>query len=260
MRLSIVMPYHRRAALLANTLRTFYEQSPTTEFEIVIVNDAVAEQAPCETVYDALPSTVVRIVSTGRDYEGRGPAFPINVGVRKAQGEFVILQSPECAHVGPVIDTFTSRLGRHQRPYFCMRCMALPQGRTGIPQHPTEMSSNATEYAGPSRAVVYPFCAGFRRQDFIDIGGIDERFTHLGYEDDWLAWLVYKTGFHVNILCLPDCCVAHQWHPLSTQQHYPAMKEVYMNLINEVENDGKSAVSNRDNPNWGSLAPERATL
>lgn len=259
--LSIVMPYYRRASLLANTLWTFYEQSPTTDFELVIVNDDVPEQALNEIVSDAmLPVTCgdVRIINTKRDYEGRGPAFPINVGVREARGEYVILQSPECAHVGPVIDTMVQRLERRSKPYLCMRCVALPERCTTVPAEPSAVPSDATEYAGPSRRVVYPFCAGFRRQTFIDIGGIDEQFTHLGYEDDWLAWLVYETGFQVKLLCLRDCCVVHQWHPLSTQAHYPAMKALYMKLISEVENDGKSAVSNRENPSWGRLVPERA--
>ncbi len=94
---SIVMTTFNRPNQLRNTLASIRQQA-YKDIEIIVVDDGTDEETPV-----ICPSFNVRYFKLNRPPSAafRNPARPNNVGVRRAEGDIVILQNAECKHVDP---------------------------------------------------------------------------------------------------------------------------------------------------------------
>lgn len=76
-------------------------------------------------------------------------------------------------------------------------------------------------------------CLLFRRQDFLDIGGYDERFTGWGWEDRALA---DKANAMLGHYVRTEGTVIHMWHPEPPgpeheRPHYAENKALYESIL-----------------------------
>ena len=276
--ISVVMPHVSRSDLLRRTLVSLAIQNDAPPFEVVVVNDAQRDEQLVSVCRDFRDRVNIRLFDTHRNYRFRGPAYPWNCAVQQARGQFILMQSPECLHVGPVLRGMAELLGllpRTVKPYYCCQCYELQREdnryldehqslwtvpgdflrRFGFPTRPC--------YVGPTNPRYFYFAAGMRRQDYIDLGGLDERFTHLAYEDDWFAFLTERHGFCRQILG-DSFFVLHQYHNKpnnSNQEHFQAtsrMARLFQMLTNGVR-AGLPPVANWGAQAWGQL-PDHAEV
>ena len=99
---SIVTAYNNRWNLFEFTLRTI-QKSKYTDFELVVVDDCSSEEHRLEEKlkqYD-FPITLVRLEKENKFYTN--PCIPFNIGFSYAKGDVVLLQNPECFHMGQVL-------------------------------------------------------------------------------------------------------------------------------------------------------------
>lgn len=110
------MAYYNRKPQLLKTLDGFQENYANKyNFEVVIVNDQSDTEHSVVDIVDKydFDIRVLEIPDSmkvlARDRDGNptdkiiNPGMPYNVGFKKAKGEIIIIQNPECYHVGDVL-------------------------------------------------------------------------------------------------------------------------------------------------------------
>lgn len=200
---SIVMTARNRAPLLGVTLETIARQGGFGFAEVIVVEDG-RDDGETERLcrfYGA--RYFLRRNRPNVPYSN--PAVPINIGLRQAQGEIVILQNAECRHVGNVI----SALAAPHRSAPNLAVFAAVSSLTPEGAH-DHWYVHPTLDAGPRP---FFFCGSMRRENFIRLEGMDESFKGYGWEDDFFAFQIKRAG--IDFRFLGDAVVEHQWHPHS---------------------------------------------
>ncbi len=100
--LSVILPFYRKLREFRRVLplNALYLERPG--IEVVLVMDEKSEEAELLALLHRYPRIRWKVVVNDQPHEWRPPCKAINVGLRHARGEFVLIASPESAFVGDV--------------------------------------------------------------------------------------------------------------------------------------------------------------
>ena len=206
--ISICMAFYNRQALLDKTLESLHK-SAIKDYELIIVDDASDVPLVCDE------AKIIRVDKKDKWYTCSAVAF--NRAFREATGDIIIIQNPECYHVGDILSYVREHLRNNQ--YFSFACYAINNKETkdfhgGV--MPTIQNKriddgngwyNHTKY----RPVGYHFCSAIMRKDLDRIGGFDERYSRgVAFDDDAFIRTIKSKGMNVKIINSPY--VIHQYH------------------------------------------------
>ena len=102
MRLSVVMPFYKRLRAFELALRHNHanlQGTPERATEVVLVLDEPSEEESVLQVVKDYPQLAWRVLVNRKEHAWRNPSVPINVGLRHARGDYVLIMSPESIHV-----------------------------------------------------------------------------------------------------------------------------------------------------------------
>ena len=234
--LSIVMAYHNRADQFWLTLMSIRRQKQ--DVEIIVVDDGSDDNQRASDVAKGFPELNIEIIYLPKEKRTWvNPCIPFNIGIRRTKGEVIILQSPECLHVGNVL-LYATR-NRSESHYFAFSCYNLPEYpyaplgnlkifsdevldkkiKELVPLTDTSTDADTSRNAGcwfnhpvycPKN---YHFLSVISKRNLDDLGGFDERYAE-GYcwDDNEFLWRVKQKGLHVVTIPPAQGFVAHQWH------------------------------------------------
>jgi glycosyltransferase involved in cell wall biosynthesis len=212
--ISIVMSYYNRQVLLDKTLESIHA-SEVKDYELIIVDDASDVPVVCDE------AKIIRIER--KDKWWHNPCIPYNMGFKAATGDIVVIQNPECYHVGDVLAY--ARDNAKPNRYLSFSCYALNRNDTQQLHHGIFPVIKDRVYKHPEdngwynhplhRAVGFHFCSAITKDDLDVIGGFDKRYAEgIGYDDDDLVMRIKKRKMLLNIVEKPY--VLHQFHmPMS---------------------------------------------
>lgn len=223
MKTSIIIPSFKRAHLLQWNLFSLAKQSMSFDFETIILNDGVLDGTEdlCSQYKERLN---IKYFFTGQRNTGgqsvwRVPGFAINIGVRKSSGDIILLCCAEMFHVNETIKLITDVYNSPNSD----KVLAIPKAKddNGGFLKRLEISNgdfSIEEYNKQPRLknIKLPFFMAMRRNEFMDIGGYDEDFTGVAYEDtDLMERLVGNGCYHVET----EALTMHLWHPRLPMSH-----------------------------------------
>lgn len=223
MKVSIVMAYFNRKHQIQNTLGQFerdYWQK--YNFEVIIIDDCSKKE---ERLFDILKNysfpIVYKVLSEKEKGNRINSCIPYNIGIQRVQGNIVLLQNPECYHLGDILNHFINNLREGQ--YFSYSCF------TG---NNTEISNEIIRKNGIDEDIMsrnykikkfnwynhplekpsgYHFCNAIYKLDLDKVGHFDERLKDgYAFEDDMFLHAV-KQKLNVQIIP-PNPFVLHQYH------------------------------------------------
>ena len=226
---SIVMAFHNRKPQLLRTLKTIGMSSKIDETEVIIVNDGSAPEHDLSDVPEMFdfPIIVIDLPQEKKWYVN--PCVPYNVGFKAASGEVIIIQNPECMHVGDIIAHVDENLGDDN--YISYAAYSLNQPSTNGLDNIELNAESVKEHVHPlammpytkegslgwyNHSVIRPkgyhFCAAITSYNLLDeLGGFDERYaTGIAFDDDELMARIGRLGLDIEIYDEP--MVIHQWH------------------------------------------------
>ena len=209
-RISLVMAYYNRKNLLDKTLESI-DKSRAKDFEFIIVDDASDEPLVCER------AKVIRIEPKDRWYHN--PCIPYNMGFKQATGDIVVIQNPECYHVGDVLAYVEDNL--KPGDYFSFACYAINPKETQEFREGKFPILNGWKFKRPesngwyNHAHYHPvglhFCSAIYRNQLNAIGGFDERYANgVAFDDNAFIRTVKRWEMNVQIINPPY--VIHQYH------------------------------------------------
>jgi GT2 family glycosyltransferase len=230
--ISIVTAYYNRKALFRRTLESV-AKSQHKDFEVVAVDDASKQEERIEDLEKEFSFLrVIRIDPKDKWYYNS--CIPYNIGIKKAKGDIIILQNPECLHAHDVMSYVKENLT--DKNYLVMSCYSVDEDSTRdfIPyvDHakllrmlPMQIVFNYTGWYCHSKynPHAFHFCSAITTRNMEKLGGFDERYSEgIGYEDNEFLDRVIRLGLKIKIV--DDVSVIHQWHPkvydLSLSEHH----------------------------------------
>jgi glycosyltransferase involved in cell wall biosynthesis len=231
MKISIVTSYYNRKPQFINTLKTLQRSKQIDNVELVVVDDCSSDEHRLEGIENDFPFVkVIRLESADRWYTN--PCVPFNVAIREATGDVIVLQNPECLHVGDILDDIISKV--NDNVYLTYGVYSLDKQTTNylydLPydnEHIFKMIKsqispmNNRNYVSEGQAcwynhsihrpAGYHFVAALTKANMDKLNGFDERFSNgIGFDDDEFLFRVKMMGLEVSINDEPFAI--HQWH------------------------------------------------
>jgi|688.fasta_scaffold563346_2 GT2 family glycosyltransferase len=217
--ISMVMSYYNRLRQFDFTLSTI-AQSAYKNYEIVIVDDFSDQDHDPSILQKKYSQINIRIIRMKDVYDHKwyiNPCIPYNVGFRASQGSAIIIQNPECCHVGDVLSHCAANVtDQVYLSYHCWSCtkddLKLLHDNQPLDY---QYKPKATWYNHQiHRPESFHFCTALTRQNLKMLNGFDERFAQgFSYDDTEFIQRVKNLGLKIDFVANPH--VVHQPHPKS---------------------------------------------
>jgi len=204
--IAVVMAYHNREEQFLKTLESFMDYR---DIELFIVNDSEPINLP------ELPFDVTIIEIKGKHWINPGINF--NIGFAEAlkkNPEAVIIQNPECYHMGDIVGCVRDCIADDN--YLSFACYSLGKDQ-GIDfrdfDNRTAVCNGDSAWYNHSkyRPEALHFCCAITPRNLRKINGFDERFGNgLGFEDNYLVHQIKTLKLRIDFI--DDPFVFHQYH------------------------------------------------
>lgn len=253
---SIVIPVYKREELLYLGLKSIHRQSCKYPFEVVVVNDGIHDRTKeiCDNFRDKLDIKYFfsgqRNITNPNNYNWRVPGYALNIGVKLSSADIVFLSNAEIYHLDNTIETLTESLLSNNN------IMASTCGKDddGSILQAVRNNSNSLSFSHISHVrdlnFKYPFFLGFMKKHYTNIGGYDEDFSGIGYDDDDFVDRMLKQGLEYK---LHDKWIVHLYHGrewFKPENH--SRREYNRNLFESKKSIPNNIVRNV-NREWGKL-------
>lgn len=188
-KLSLLIPSYFRAELLQHGLDSLSKQEEIPcEYEVIILNDGGLDKTEevCKQYSNKLN---IRYIFTGQRNiptpKWRIPGFSINIGVKQAKGEIILLASPEIILVEKnIIKQLIEPLVNGSK------LLSITYGKNDVYEKMLEVykekkeinieTYNSLKFLLPTWL---PFFMAMRKDVFLAIGGYDEEFVGYAVDD-----------------------------------------------------------------------------
>ena len=231
MKISIVTSYYNRKVQFLNTLKTIKLSEQIDNLEIIVVDDGSSNEQKLDDVIVDYPFVkLIRIEPEEKWYAN--PCIPFNKAINAATGDIIVLQNPECLHVGDILTNIVNNLTDSN--YITYSVYSADYNATlDIKNYDFNKNDvfnlirnrltpfNTQNYVSEGmccwynhsehRPCAYHFIAAITKKNMDALNGFDERFANgIGFDDDEFLFRVRKLGLDVQIIDSPFG--VHQWH------------------------------------------------
>tara|TARA_R100000951_G_C2647642_1_gene183118 strand:+ start:53 stop:1597 length:1545 start_codon:yes stop_codon:yes gene_type:complete len=219
-KLSIVTAYYNRKELFLKTLDSIQASERVDDIELIVVDDASGDSERLEDIQDnyKFPIRIIRQEPEDKNYIN--PCIPYNLGFAKVKGDLVLIQNPECFHVGDLISTALEKTTDENYIVFAAYALSKEDtealGKEGKQVNLLNKASNGGQDEGwYNHSIINPrplhFASCISKKNLEDLGGFDEAYADgIGYDDDELLMRIKDKGLKVEICDNP--LVLHQNH------------------------------------------------
>lgn len=201
---SVIFPYYDRFLQLSRTLNSFKKYYHSRDdYEIIIIEDA--KNAMNDNFHrqllmvindSAMP--IKRYVFPDVIYN---PAPLYNLGVKKSNGEYLIITNPECLHRVNILDGLDDEFVRDKNCYVVCGCLSYKRDNTPDVWYQHSEHHNMR----------YHFCSALSKKTYINTGGFIEEFGQgYAYDDDAFRETLVRAN--VKFVLRDDLLTVHQWH------------------------------------------------
>lgn len=222
--LSIVLPYWNRQMAADRALATLERTyAGEIDFEVVVVDDGSPEPFQLNQSY---PFNV-RVVRMPMKLEPRNPCVPINIGVREARGDIIVLSNPETEHTAMVLPAMLEQLQALGENGYVMAACWCPE-HAAWHCHSSVTTAQDQGIPQPEGSGLH-FCAMLSRSLWDRTGGFDEDYrAGAAYEDNDFVMRLHKAG---AIFCLRDDLVVLHRKTGATTNWLPGQHRQNRNLF-----------------------------
>jgi glycosyltransferase involved in cell wall biosynthesis len=213
--ISVVVPNYNHAQLLPRCLNAIVSQS-VPPFELIIMDDASTDNSVqvAEDFVRRYP-----FVRLHRNEENLGVVATTNLGMKMAQGEFVLLAAADDEVLPGIIEKSAALLRQYPQAGLCCTIGDWVELSTGLNWHvgvgmgdkPCFLSPDRLfELERKGRVFIASNSATFRRAALIELGGLR---PELRWQCDWFAFTVL--AFRHGVCFVPEALARVYIYPRS---------------------------------------------
>jgi len=214
-KVSIIIPTFKRTDLLRWGLYSLALQDIPFEFETIVINDGIVDEteAICKEFKEKLN---LKYIFTGHRNLNDGtvwrvPGFAINIAAKQSTGDILVLCCAEMFHINNTIESLTKPILDNPK------WLAIPIGKD---DRDGAFLKHIATHNGSVRLDVYnqcsplytkmPFLMALHRSQFFEIGGYDEDFVGIAYDDRDIIDRLLKNGCNYS---QTSAAAVHLYHP-----------------------------------------------
>jgi len=262
MKVSIVTAYHNRRKQFLNTLNSILLENYNCELEIIVVDDNSNDDNKISDINELYPTLDIKLIEIdGADKWWINPCIPFNIGFKEATGDVIIIQNPECLHMGDIIQTTVDNI--EENKYLVFGCYSISREETDDIinlSYDVNYIENINKIISPIRdrkafdgknsawyqhsrfrADLLHFCSAITRKNLIeDLGGFDERFAK-GIAKDDREFVLRILRKRMNVLQIDNPFVLHQQH--NPTSYAPHLTQINNEIMNQVRRETKIKVN-----------------
>ena len=250
MKASIIITSFNRSELLMYDLDSLVRQN-LKDTEILVLNDGDPHDGTegiCEMYSDDLN---IRYFATKRDHtQWRVPGFAINYGLQQSKGKFIFLSCAEMYHMGNTVENMIAVLEKQPKS------MVIPKGKDDdgkflnkLKQH-IAIQEEDCNCLKPLINIHFPFFMGLCKEQIMKIGGYDEDFVGVGFDDNDI---VYRLGRAGCKLISVNSIVIHLYHPRLKFNNKDIHQRLKFNEALFHKKRAKKEIIRNKNRKWGEL-------
>jgi glycosyltransferase involved in cell wall biosynthesis len=258
MKLSIIMPTFKRFHLLKWGLSSLSTQKMPSEYEILVLNEGLPDDKT-EDVCKEFTNLNIKYMFTGQrnltgEMKWRTPCYPINIGIKQAKGDFIIITCPEIYHLDECISPMVTALEKNPKQ------MVVTKGKDDWAEDflqyleirdARNKEQELFEYYRLTYALTttLPFFMAMSRSEVTEIGGYDEDFgTGICFDDaNFVDRMLTKGNAYRNF----GLRIVHLYHP---RLNYKLEEIQILWKKNEaLYNTRKGTIYANQNREWGVL-------
>ncbi len=166
-------------------MAAYEKQYPGLELEFSICDDGSLTPLQPRTAF-------WKVARLPYHLNAMNPCVPINVAVRQATHDIIVLTNPEVEHREPVLQQMLSCL-RTPDDYVTAGCIEATTGAR-IAGEGTPLAPAGGRLPIPPDSDLH-FCSMFHRELFERVGGFDEQYRNgLGCDDNDFLWALHAAG------------------------------------------------------------------
>lgn len=230
MKLSIILPFYYKGNEFDIALG-YNKQYLTDDMELVIPIDEPDSKDEVKQILDKHNVTEYQIRSNPQKHIWRNPSKAINVGLRMARGEYVIVMSPESICVTNVYDTLYRNAFMYdkEKAYFSTgRVVFYKEGITETDNLLDLFNSSVHFWYGS-------ICAS--KEAFFSVRGYNEAITGWGYDDMEIRSKLQREGYKMRLI--EDAMVIHNEIAKTRPKDY------------QKQHQKSRLVKRKNDENWG---------
>jgi glycosyltransferase involved in cell wall biosynthesis len=248
MKVSVCLTYYNRKQLLINTLESFKQSKLINDTEIIIVDDASDDAHRIESVINSYENDMNilfhRFEPAEKTWTLQIPAH--NKSIAMATGDVIIQQGAECYNVHDIISNAYFNIQHND--YLVYGCYALTDqdtiNLTNSIYNSEDLHININNECNWDnmhskggwyqhslyRPANLNFCTAIHRNDLLDLGGFDERFSNgKGGGDMEFLLRIHRKG--MNIKSIDDYFVYHQYHEPTVYPSHDPNHSLYYDIV-----------------------------
>ena len=219
--ISIAMAYKNRKVQLIKTLESIESQS-YKDIEVIVVDDASDPEQKVADLQSRFPFLTVVTVQAN---PYKNPCIVYNTAFSMCSGEVVIIQNPECLHVGELMQSVAESIDDNR--YLSYACYNVGEKDIerlynaenkkdfilSLPQEFNQSKGDAITWYNHShyRKVDFHFTTAITRKNLESINGFDERYKYgMEFDDNEFLDRIKRKG--LEIVNIDDPFSVHQYH------------------------------------------------
>jgi GT2 family glycosyltransferase len=243
MKASVIIATHKRNDLLRWNLHSLVHASKEVA-EILVLDDCHQPDEACQMLAADFGVSYIHTGKTKGSDHWRIPGFAFNIGAKLAHGEVLVLSCAEVYHPVNVLKLMLSVMD--DSAIAIPRCIRDDKGGVlGVLSQNVMPNTSEIERLKALDPTL-PFFMAMKRQRFLDIGGYDEDFTGVCWDDnDLTERLILSGGKYVPVAA----DVVHLFHPRHNYRSPEVMRRWNHNKALYDERRGK-IYRNKDRE-WG---------
>lgn len=206
MKATILITTFMRDNLLKYGLASLTKQD-LTDTQILVLDEGINNDA--KKITDAFGVDYLR-TNPSATAKWRIPGFAFNIGAKKAKGDILVLACAEMLHLNNTVAAILSPFSSQEK------IMSIPYGKHDShgkylkELESTGQTPNQDTYDSLNDLnTKFPFFLAVKREAYIEIGGYDEDFRGLAYDDADFVDRLVDSGFKY---VQTEGKVVHLWH------------------------------------------------
>lgn len=252
---SVIIPlYKDRKTQFKISLGSYVNQTyDMNQVEFIIIDQGNDENVEELYTQHKLRIKNIRVDLNKVEYNGgQNPSYAQNVGFKHAQGEYIVLTSPEVVFENQTFQKFDQKINPNIMLY-CTVAEVKTLDTNKVFDHNYLVNQKSGNWLCHPRSRPLPmayFMAVINKQVIFDVNGVDEDFMQgIAYEDD-----DFGRRLHTKVKPVYDLTIfgAHLHHSRN-YQHGDGMPKVWKNaeIYNKKKNQTPYPVIANQNRIWG---------
>jgi len=245
-KITVLIPTLTRNHLLRHSLSSLLRERPKN-VEIIVLDDSSKPDDECKTVANEFECLYIHSGHTKSKDEGwRIPGFAFNIGAKLAHGKHLILSSAEAYHPDNTLKLMLAKVKK--KTILITRSVRDDRG---------EFLRQLDRGNSPDQSFIQkmkqlnaalPFFMSVPRDIFIEIGGYDEDFTGVCWDDNDIVNRLVNYGCKREVV---NTDIIHLFHPRHNYRSPDIRKRWLYNR--HLFNTRKNKLIRNEDRRWGEI-------